>query len=259
MEKEPWNIKLFTPLSASFYPDEQEDEEFYDPEYHEPMTGTDLIQYEEAIAEAVAEHNDMGDGRVCNLMDYYDQNAEIKRKVERAEVSVESHDGMLWGCATLVMKDGLEGEELKEIMEYLTGQYSDGWGEGFEQREISVDGGSLYVHFWQSEDFRVQEMQVQEEQETEAPTKAQGVKKRPRLKLLGHDGNIFSILGDARRLLVRNGQKKEAEEMFRRVEESGSYYQALGIINEYVETELSEPKEKPQRADRARKNREPER
>ena len=57
-------------------------------------------------------------------------------------------------------------------------------------------------------------------------------------------------MGDARRLLVRNGQSKEADEMFQRVQDSGNYYQALGIISEYVETELSVPKqekEKPHR------------
>lgn len=67
--------------------------------------------------------------------------------------------------------------------------------------------------------------------------------RRPKMKLLGHDGNIFSIMGDARRLLVRNGQSKEADEMFQRVQDSGNYYQALGIISEYVETELSVPKQ----------------
>jgi hypothetical protein len=40
-------------------------------------------------------------------------------------------------------------------MEYITGQYSDGWGEGFEQRDIEVDGGVLNVHFWQPERFEM--------------------------------------------------------------------------------------------------------
>ena len=68
--------------------------------------------------------------------------------------------------------------------------------------------------------------------------------KKPKLQLLGHDGNIFSIMGDARRLLRRNGQEKEAEEMWRRVQGCGDYYKALGIISEYVETELSSGREK---------------
>ena len=61
------------------------------------------------------------------------------------------------------------------------------------------------------------------------------------MKLIGQDGNIFSILGRASRLLRQNGQSKQAEEMFRRVQDSGDYYKALNIISEYVQTELSAP------------------
>ena len=68
---------------------------------------------------------------------------------------------------------------------------------------------------------------------------------RPKLKLLGHDGNIFSILGDAARLLRRAGMSGQANEMADRVYKSGNYYEALGIISEYVETELSNHREQP--------------
>ena len=66
---------------------------------------------------------------------------------------------------------------------------------------------------------------------------------RPKLKLLGHDGNIFSILGDASRLLRCAGMSEQANEMADRVHKSGNYYEALGIISEYVETELSDHRE----------------
>ena len=68
---------------------------------------------------------------------------------------------------------------------------------------------------------------------------------RPKLKLLGHDGNIFSILGDASRLLRRAGMSEQANEMADRVYKSGNYYEALGIISECVETELSDHHEQP--------------
>ncbi len=64
---------------------------------------------------------------------------------------------------------------------------------------------------------------------------------KPRMELLGQDGNIFGILGQASRLLKRAGMKEQADEMFSRVTACGNYYEALNIISEYVETELSPP------------------
>ena len=64
---------------------------------------------------------------------------------------------------------------------------------------------------------------------------------RLKMELLGQDGNIFAILGRASALLKRAGMKDQADEMFQRVTASGSYEQALNIISEYVETELTPP------------------
>ena len=62
-------------------------------------------------------------------------------------------------------------------------------------------------------------------------------KKKPKCKLIGSDGNIFNLLGIASRALKRSGMREEAEEMYKRVTSSGSYYEALGIITEYVDDE----------------------
>ena len=63
---------------------------------------------------------------------------------------------------------------------------------------------------------------------------------KPKMELVGQDGNIFGILGRASRLLKQAGQIKQADEMFQRATSSGSYNEALCIISEYVETELSD-------------------
>lgn len=57
--------------------------------------------------------------------------------------------------------------------DYLSGQASDAWGEGFEQREIQVDGGELYVHLWQWDNWS-----IQTEQERFAPKIADGLPER---------------------------------------------------------------------------------
>ena len=63
------------------------------------------------------------------------------------------------------------------------------------------------------------------------------------MELAGHDGNIFAILGRAAKLLRENGQNAASVEMRRRVTHCDNYFKALGIISEYVETELSVPQE----------------
>ena len=64
-------------------------------------------------------------------------------------------------------------------------------------------------------------------------------KEKPKMNLIGEDGNIFAVMGRASGLLNEAGQKAEAEEMINRVTSSGSYDEALSIISEYVETELT--------------------
>lgn len=73
---------------------------------------------------------------------------------------------------------------------------------------------------------------------------------RPKMQLIGQDGNIFAIMGRASRLLKESGQSDKAKEMCDRVMSCDSYQKALNIISEYVETELTpKNKNKPNRGD----------
>ena len=210
-------------------------------DYPTLFSGVDMAYYEESIREAV-EQRDSDDGG--NLMPYFDEdrNPSVKKKVLSAVPTVEIRDGELMGCTTVKLKEPLTEAEMQDLQDYLKGQFSDGWGEGFEQQEIQTGDGVQYVHFAEEPiDFIVEQLQ-----DTEA-SKEQPVPKRPKMKLAGQDGNIFAILGRASRLLKENGQPQQAKEMSSRVYQSGDYYKALNIISEYVETELSEkvpPKQK---------------
>ena len=207
-----------------------------------------MAYYEESIREAMGQRDNDDGG---NLMPYFDEdrNPGVKKKVLSAVPTVEIRDGELMGCTTVKLKESLTEAEMQDLEDYLKGQFSDGWGEGFEQQEIQTGDGVLYVHFAEEPfDFTVEQVQ-----DTEA-SKEQPIPKRPKMKLVGQDGNIFAILGRASRLLKENGQPQQAKEMSRRVYQSGDYYKALNIISEYVETELSEkvPPKQRKRSDRER-------
>ena len=75
--------------------------------------------------------------------------------------------GVWWNA---VWQGPLSPEELDTLKEYVTGQASDGWGECLEHRPIDVDGGELYVHLWQPDDWS-----IQTEQERFAPKVAEGL------------------------------------------------------------------------------------
>lgn len=46
-------------------------------------------------------------------------------------------------------------QEIKILKDYFSGQYSDGWGEGFAQRGIETSYDVLYLDFW-SDDFYIE-------------------------------------------------------------------------------------------------------
>lgn len=58
---------------------------------------------------------------------------------------------------------------------------------------------------------------------------------KPKCPLIGQNGNIFNLMGIASRTLKRNGMSNESKEMYSRITSSGSYDEALSIIDEYVE------------------------
>ena len=217
-------------------------------DYPTLFSGVDMAYYEESIREAMGQRDNDDGG---NLMPYFDEdrNPGVKKKVLSAVPTVEIRDGELMGCTTVKLKESLTEAEMQDLEDYLKGQFSDGWGEGFEQQEIQTGDGVLYVHF-EEEPF---DFTVEQVQDTEA-SKEQPIPKRPKMKLVGQDGNIFAILGRASRLLKENGQPQQAKEMSSRVYQSGDYYKALNIISEYVETELSEkvPPKQRKRSDRER-------
>ena len=223
-------MKFYSPLTADFFPNDTEDLGDDYSEYEGcPLDGHDLLQYADAVDEAVKK--DIADFN-GDLMQYYHEDDSVRRKVVSAVPSVEIRGQKLCGCLTVELREPLNEGEQAALCDYVSGQYSDGWGEGVEQREIEVEDGKLYVHFWQEDGFKMTPSFEKTQEQVQ-------MTQRPKMKLLGEDSNIFAIMGRASLLLKNAGQSDKAKEMCDRVTASQSYSEALNIVSEYVETELS--------------------
>ena len=132
-------ISFFCPLAGNLNDHEGD---YY--EADGSMLTDNIDKIEDAIRSEQARELKMGE--------YISDHADIKGKVLFAEWGVEEHRGALYGRIDCYLTEELSPEETERLKDAITGQNSDGLGEGFEQREIHIDEGDLYVSYWQSND-----------------------------------------------------------------------------------------------------------
>lgn len=141
-------FKLFSPLKGFLYCHDEDGGGLWD----EPMEidPGQLCQYGNQIQEMIRQEHLEEEGE--RGLAVYLGNRLLKRKVFSMNPTVEMWNGELWGVLEVKSHGPLSPQELAGLMEEWQGQESDGWGEGFEQREIKTEEGDLYVSFWNSGD-----------------------------------------------------------------------------------------------------------
>lgn len=133
----------YFPLACSV---EDEDGELYE-------TDENLTQYAEQIQDAIRQDQT----RDLDTMAMYfwchdpEMSDSIKGKLLTAVWSIQEMDGSLYGQVEVTSTAPLTPEESEAMKDWICGQNSDGFGEGFEQRPIETVNGDLYVHFWSSD------------------------------------------------------------------------------------------------------------
>lgn len=138
------SLRLFSPLSA------QLDERDYcgvqsGRSYN--LYSCELCNFEVEIREAVEKENQYLDGE--RGLAKYIGNKILNRKVFSMKPSIEAWEDEVWGVLEVQVHGELSEGEMKELISEWLGQESNGWGKRFEQREIEIPEGALYVSFWQ--------------------------------------------------------------------------------------------------------------
>ena len=139
--------KFFAPVKMSFFCPLAGSINDHEGDYYE-ADGAILTENIDKIEDAIRSEQ----ARELKMGEYISDHADIKGKVLFAEWGVEEHYGALYGKIDCYLSEELSPEETERLKDAITGQNSDGLSEGFEQREIHIDEGDLYVSYWQSGD-----------------------------------------------------------------------------------------------------------
>ena len=150
--------KLYSPLEFYFH-DPVEKESSGDPGDLNSEYGLYDIRYKISDIEAYEFMDDieLAVMRDRNTMDKVHGMAEylpdeLKSKVHSMFPSIELHGNNLYCVTAIELNEALTAEEIAVLKDDWSGQLSDGWGEGFEQREIQIGRDELYIVPWSSDD-----------------------------------------------------------------------------------------------------------
>ncbi len=148
---EAQTVKFFFPLTADLYERDEWGDLTNEPT---PLDGFSLREYEGIILKAL-QNNAAPEETESGIMHWYDKEDAVCEKVKRMEFTVEERDRRLWGVAECKVVGELTANEKVNLIDFISGQASDGWGEGFEQREIRTGEGELYIHLWNDDNWSI--------------------------------------------------------------------------------------------------------
>ena len=143
--------RLYSPLHFHLHDKEAAEAGRYDESYYwsDPIDHEEAYMYMDAIELAVRRDRDTMD-KELGLAEYVPDS--LRDVVVSLFPNIELHGDKLWCVADVALSRPITPGEIAELADWWEGQLSDGWGEGFEQREIAVDHGDLYVKPWSSDD-----------------------------------------------------------------------------------------------------------
>lgn len=164
---EPVMMKFYMPLTA----DVTDFDEWGTPQDENiPLLDSEILAHKNAIIAALID-NRKPEEKERGIMHWYHDSDTVNDKVQSVVFTAEARGGKLWGVAECMVIGTLTQEETDKLKEYIGGQASDGWGEGFEQRAIEDGDREIFVHLWNWND----DWSIETEAERFPPKVAEGL------------------------------------------------------------------------------------
>jgi len=126
-------LRFYCPLTVHGY---DEDTQYV------KLSNRYLARHEERVRDALREELRKS-GDISNYLD-----PPLKDKVASMEWDIEKIGRTVYGKITCELRAPLSEDEQFDLAEWILGQNSDGFGEGFEQQPVLTDDGELYVSLW---------------------------------------------------------------------------------------------------------------
>lgn len=139
-ESGPVKQSFYFPLCGSL------DEDGTDPY---PVDNSFLRAYKWAIQEEIQNDTLL---QQHDMADFFHGDDRLGEKLTSAVWSVVGYHQQLFGKVECSLKEPMTEKEMQIMKDWICGQNSDGFGEGFEQNPIRTEDGDLYVSFWNTDD-----------------------------------------------------------------------------------------------------------
>lgn len=218
---------FYFPLTGTIY-DRDEGEEYPLSDYH-------IRDNIDAITKQLDKDQHYNN---TTMKDYFDDNPDVQSKLESIEWKLVNVNGTYYGCVEVELSAEIDNKGINDLKEWITGQNSDGLGEGFEQHEIRTDDGDIYVSMWDFNDYFI-------DTESEFKTRT-GVDRLPNENTnpVCYVRNIpksaFEAMNKAAWSLINKGMKDKATEMCLRTALCNDEQTAHQTVLQYVQYQITD-------------------
>lgn len=121
--------------------------------YTEEVSLENYVGCDDEINDFIRGDLNSDDNAVERGLTAYLHDENLDKKVYSIMPMVETRNGNLYGVAVVQSYGELDKAETADLVGYISGQFSDGFGEGLEQRPITLGEDEVYISLWNSEDY----------------------------------------------------------------------------------------------------------